>query len=455
MSNQQREQFSSRLGFIFMAAGCAIGLGNVWRFPYVAGQYGGGWFVLLYLIFLLVLGFPVLMMELALGRGGRSTYPGAFRNLSQSKKSFWHYPAYILFSGNLILLMFYTVITGWLGYYFSCYFKGIKESLTPEFFTSFIGNAPIQIFYTYIMIFLTLAVCIGGLKGSIEKSVKYMMAGLLVILFGLLIYSLTLPNAIKGVSFLLKPELKTLSQNGIFPTIHAAMSQAFFTLSLGIGSIAICGSYFSKERSLTQEGVWIITFDTMVAILSGLIIFPCCASFGVKPDAGPTLIFITLTKVFANMEFGNICGALFFLFLTVAAFSTLVAVFENLVAFGMDEFKWKRKNSCFFFGFLLLIFSLPCILGFNLWKKFQPLGKGTNVLDLEDFIVSDNFLPLGALLIITFCTRNKGWGIDNFYNELNTGKGWNFPKFVKVYIKWILPAIVFALWVIGIIKKFF
>ena len=455
MSNQEREQFSSRLGFIFMAAGCAIGLGNVWRFPYVAGQYGGGLFVLLYLFFLCILGFPVLMMELALGRGGRSTYPGAFRNLSTAKKSYWHYPAYILFSGNLILLMFYTVITGWLEYYFICYFRGLSKSITPEFFANFIGNAPVQIFYTYLMIFLTVTVCIGGLKGSIEKCVKYMMAGLLVILFFLLIYSLTLPNAGKGVSFLLKPEVKNLSANGIFPTIHAAMSQAFFTLSLGIGSIAICGSYFSKERSLTKEGFWIISLDTMVAILSGLIIFPCCASFNISPDAGPTLIFITLTKVFSNMEYGNLCGTLFFLFLTVAAFSTLVAVFENLVAFGMDEFKWKRKSSCLFFGVLLLVLSLPCILGFNLWKKFQPLGEGSNILDLEDFIVSDNFLPLGALLIIIFCTRNKGWGIDNFYQELNTGKGWNFPNCVKIYIKWILPVIVFALWAIGIIKKFF
>ena len=449
MSNQQREQFSSRLGFIFMAAGCAIGLGNVWRFPYVAGQYGGGLFVLLYIFFLFILGFPVLMMELALGRGGRSTYPGAFRNLAQCKNSYWHFPAYILFSGNLILLMFYTVITGWLGYYFSCYLRGLSENLTPEFFGNFIGNAPVQILCTYIMIILTVIICTGGLQGSIEKSVKYMMAGLLVILFGLLIYSLTLPNAIKGVSFLLKPVVSNLSKHGIFATIHAAMAQAFFTLSLGIGSIAICGSYFSKE------GILIISLDTMVAILSGLIIFPCCASFGINPDAGPTLIFITLTKVFSSMQFGNICGTLFFLFLTVAAFSTLVAVFENLVAFGMDEFKWKRKNSSFFFGLILLIFSLPCIFGFNLWKKFQPLGKGTNVLDLEDFIVSDNFLSLGALLVIIFCTRSKGWGIDNFYNELNTGKGWNFPKFLQMYLKWILPTIVFALWAIGIIKRFF
>ena len=452
---QNREQFSSRLGFILMTAGCAIGLGNVWRFPYVAGQYGGGLFVLLYLFFLIILGFPVMMMELALGRGGRSTYPGAFAKLTLSKaKKPWYIPALILFSGSFILLSFYTVITGWLFSYSVEYVRGGGENLTPGYFSTFLQNTPRQIICMLIMLFASVGICFGGIRKTIEKSIKWMMGGLFIILIVLIIKAVTLPNAGAGIRFFLMPSFEKFAGSNFFETVHAAMSQAFFTLSLGIGSIAICGSYFGKERSLPNEGLWIVIFDTLVAICAGLIIFPSCYAYNVEPGAGPALIFITLPQVFRNMMFGQVWGGLFFLFLTIAAFSTLIAVFENLAAFGIDELKWSRKKSCTVFGLALAISSLPCILGFNLWQKFQPLGKGTNILDLEDFIVSDNMLPLGALMLSIFCAWRIGWGQENFYEEINTGKGLKFPRTLGWYLKWILPVIILAIWLIGLGKRF-
>ncbi len=450
---EKRELFASRLGFILMTAGCAIGLGNVWRFPYVAGANGGGFFVLLYIFFLIVLGFPVLMMELALGRAGRSTYPGAFRNL-KSGRFRWEIPGSILFAGNMILLMFYTVITGWLLYYSWIYFAGNAAELSPETFSALLASPEKQMIFTLAALLLTVPVCMGGVRGAIEKSIKVMMGGLFLILAVLIVHSLNQPGAEKGLKFFLYPDFGNFAQKDLFGTVHAAMTQAFFTLSLGIGSVAICGSYFSKERSLPQEGFWIIILDTMVAIASGLIIFPCCMSSGIEPDAGPPLIFITLPQVFKGMPGGGLWGSLFFVFLAVAAISTLIAVFENLAAFGMDEFKWGRKKSCAVFGIALALLTLPCIFGFNIWQDFHPFGGNSNVLDLEDFIVSDNLLPLGALVLTLFCMNRYGWSRENFFTELNTGRGWKFPRFTANYLKWVLPVIIFAIWLTGILKRF-
>ncbi len=453
---EKREQFASRLGFILMSAGCAIGLGNVWRFPYVAGQNGGGFFVLMYFVFLAILGCPVLLMELALGRAGRSTFPGAFRKLQNPKSLFsWQMPAYLLFCGNLILLMFYTVITGWLLAYGWFYLTGKTQEITPELFSSFLGNYSLQIKFMLLALFITVAICFGGIRKTIEKSIKVMMLGLLLLLMVLVIQALCQKGASAGVKFFLMPDVSKLSGGNILSTVHAAMAQAFFTLSLGIGSIAICGSYFGRERSLFQEGFWIIVLDTFVAVASGLVIFPACAAFGINPDAGPSLIFITLPKVFQNMNFGTFWGILFFIFLAIGAISTLVAVFENLVAFGIDELGWKRPMACSFFGIALGVLSLPCIFGFNLWKNIHLLGENSNILDFEDFIVSDNLLPLGAMYMSIFCMNRYGWQEENFYNELNTGKGWKFPgKGVRIYLKWFLPLIIFAIWVVGLSKRF-
>ncbi len=458
-SESSREQFASRLGFILMTAGCAIGLGNVWRFPYITGQYGGGLFVFLYLFFLAVLGFPVMMMELSLGRAGRSTFPGAFRNLQNKNVRFrWDFPAYLLFSGNMFLLMFYTVISGWLLAY-ACYFavgkfRTMDAAQCQAFFENFLASPGLQTLFMLIVLGLTVFVCMGGVRKMIEKVIKVMMIGLFLLLLLLVVQSLRLPNAMQGVRFFLYPDVNKFLSDGVWATVHAAMAQAFFTLSLGVGSIAICGSYIGRDRSLPAEGVWIISLDTLMAICSGLIIFPCCAAYAIAPNAGPSLIFITLPNVFHNMEGGPFWGFLFFLFLSIAAVSTLIAVFENLAAFGMDEFRWSRKKSCSIFGIILAALSMPCILGFNLWQKFRPLGKDSNVLDLEDFIVSDNLLPLGALYLTIFCSNRFGWGSENFYKELNTGKGWKFPHFFIPYMRWGLPAIILAIWVIGIVKRF-
>ncbi|MBE6399550.1 MAG: sodium-dependent transporter [Lentisphaerae bacterium] len=452
---QNREHFGSRLGFILMTAGCAIGLGNVWRFPYIAGKYGGGLFVLLYLFFLLVLGFPVLMMELAVGRAGQSTFPGAFRKLQNPGTKYqWHLPVYLLFAGNLILLMFYTAITGWLVAYSSFYLTGRGGEVSAATFDTFLASPGQQSVFMLGSLLFTVLICMGGVQKTIEKSIKVMMGGLVILLGILVFHAVRLPGAGKGLRFFLCPDIAAFTPGLFLEAVHAAMAQAFFTLSLGIGSIAICGSYFDRKRSLPQEGFWIAALDTSVAFCSGLIIFPCCAAFNVNPAGGPPLIFITLPQVFKSMPGGFFWGALFFIFLSVAAISTLIAVFENLVAFGMDEFGWKRRKSCVVFGVALALLSMPCILGFNLWKNFQPFGAGSSVLDLEDFIVSDNLLPLGALYLSIFCLTKSGWGRDNLRTELNTGTGWKLPAWFVNVLRWYLPVLIFAIWLIGILKKF-
>ena len=458
--NSSRELFATRAGFILMTAGCAVGLGNVWRFSYITGQYGGGFFVLLYLFFLLVLGLPVMLMELAIGRAGRSTFPGAFRKLQSPQSRFaWQRPAYLLFSGNLILLMFYSVITGWLLVYSCGFLTGKFNDVTTEkcgiIFNDLLSRPLLQSVAMAVGVVLTVLVCYGGIRKTVEKVIKIMMGGLFLLLIVLVIQALSLKNSGAGVRFFLMPDFSNFMSEGLLSTVHAAMAQAFFTLSLGIGSIAVCGSYTSGEDSLLREGCWIIVLDTLVAVSSGLIIFPACAAFNIQPDAGPSLVFITLPNVFTNMPLGNMWGFLFFVFLSIAALSTLIAVFENLVAFGMDEWNWSRHRSCLIFGVILLLLSMPCILGFNLWKDIQPLGANSNILDLEDFIVSNNLLPLGALFMTIFCMNRYGWSENGFFKELNRKKCVIPNKAVMFYLRWILPLIILLIWLIGWQQKFF
>ncbi|MBQ7402198.1 MAG: sodium-dependent transporter [Lentisphaeria bacterium] len=450
--SQQREQLASRLGFILLTAGCAIGLGNIWRFPYIVGKNGGGFFVILYLLCLALMGFPILLFELSLGRAGRSTFPGAFRNLKSKVSKFkWEVPAFVFFAGNMILLMFYSVVTGWLFAYMCNFMCGNETVMDKVFFSDLLAAPGEQILYLAISLLVTILICAGGVQKCIEKSIKFMMLGLLLLLVILIVKVNTLPGAGEGVSFFLKPNLNNFINNP-WGTLYDAMTQAFFTLSLGIGSIAICGSYTSKEKTLAAEGCWIIGLDTLVAICAGFIIFPACYAFKVQPDAGPSLIFITLPNVFREMSLSFFWGSLFFAFLFVAALSTLIAVFENLVAFGMDEYHWSRKKSASIFGIVLSILSLPCVFGFNIWKHIQLNGK--SILDLEDFIVSQNLLPLGALYLTIFCMYSSGWGEEKCLAEINTGSGLRFSKYVLPYAKYFLPLIIFAIWLSGIITFF-
>lgn len=453
-----REVLASRLGFLLLAAGCAIGLGNIWRFPYVTGRFGGGFFVLFYLLFLIILGFPIMVMELAVGRGGKLALSGCFRKLKNPSSHFpWETSAKIVFTGNLILLMFYTVVTGWLlaytWFFASGKFSGFRPDACGKIFGDFLSSPTQGILFTFLAVATTAVICITGLRSGVERITKIMMAGLFFLMIGLAVQALMLPNASQGVKFFLQPDFERI-RDQLWPAVHAAMTQAFFTLSLGIGSIAIFGSYVEKTHSLSREAAIIITLDSAAALIAGLIIFPCCFSFGVEPDQGPSLIFITLPKIFLGMPAGNLHGTVFFLFLTTAALTTLVAVTENLIAFGIDELHLPRKKSTVLVSMLLFVLSLPCIFGFNLWENFQPFGKGSCVLDLEDFIVSDNLLPLGALLIAIFCTRKSGWGYDGFFREANTGEGFSFPKAAKFYVSWILPAVIFLIWIAGLLKRF-
>lgn len=452
---KKRETFASRIGFLLMTAGCAIGLGNIWRFPFIAGKFGGGAFVILYLACLAFLGFPLLVTELAVGRAGKRVLPGAFRRLSMKKSGFrWDIPGGVFFFGNLVLLMFYTVVTGWLIAYAYYYVTASISGDPGAFFGNFLASPGWQMVFMLISLCLTVAACIGGLRATVERSVKWMMGGLFLLMILLCIKALMLPGAGKGLTFFLKPDFSAWHGSDFLTTLHAAMAQAFFTLSVGIGAIAICGSYYDRDRALPSEAMWIILLDTCVAIAAGLIIFPCCATYGIAPDGGPSLIFIALPKVFSGMSsVGRWWGALFFIFLAVAALSTLVAVFEALVAFGMEVLHFKRQSSCAFFGVLLGILSIPCVLGFNLWKSFQPFGKGSCVLDLEDFLVSDNLLPLGALYILIFCFN--GWSKDAFFNEINTGNGWKISPRFAFYFRWVIPVGIIVLWSIGICRKFF
>jgi len=447
-----RETLGSRLGFIFLSAGCAIGLGNVWRFPYIAGRYGGAAFVLFYILFLVILGLPVMVMELSIGRASKQNIGLSFKTLEPKGKK-WHLFGPVAILGNYVLMFFYTTISGWLLAYFFHMVKGDFTGLDTAGVGGFFGNmlqSPLMMLFWMVLATVLAFIPVGrGLQNGVEKITKYMMMGLLGLIVILAVNSLTLKGGSEGLKFYLLPDFARMREIGTFEAIYAAMGQAFFTLSLGIGSISIFGSYIGKEYSLTGEAVRIIGLDTFIALASGLIIFPAAFAFGVQPDAGPSLLFITLPNIFNQMVGGRIWGSLFFLFMSFAALSTLIAVFENIVSYWMDAHQVSRKKATIINCFAIIIFSLPCLLGFNVLSHIQPMGKGSGILDLEDFIVSSTLLPFGSLFITLFCTSRYGWGWDNFTKEADTGEGLKFPKALKYYFKWILPAIVLVLFLKG------
>ncbi len=454
----EREKFSSRLGFLLISAGCAIGLGNVWRFPYVAGKYGGAAFVLLYLVFLLILGLPIMVMELSVGRASQRSIATSFDRL-EPKGSKFHLHKYSAIFGNYLLMMFYTTIAGWMLIYCIKFLTGEFRNVSSEQVTNIFSNIQVSpITMTIAMAVIVIGcftICSMGLKNGVEKITKFMMLCLLGIMIILAIHSVTMSGAAEGLKFYLSPDFGKLTEHGLFNAIFDAMGQAFFTLSIGMGSIAIFGSYIDKKHTLTGEAVRITLLDTGVALISGLIIFPACFTFGVQPDSGPNLIFVTLPNVFSSMPGGQIWGFMFFVFLLFAALSTVIAVFENIISYWIDLKGWSRRKTVVINCIIILLFSMPCILGFNVLSGIQPLGSGSNIMDLEDFIISNNILPLGSLIYLLFCTRRYGWGWDNFLNEANAGKGINFPKGIRFYVTYILPLIVLFIFIQGYISKFF
>lgn len=454
---ENRERFASRLGFILISAGCSIGLGDVWRFPYITGQYGGGIFVLIYLIFIFLLGLPIITMELAVGRASRKSIATSF-NVLQKKGQKWHWMGYAGAAGNYILMMFYTTIAGWMLAYFykmlTGQFEGLNTQQVGQVFTDLIANPAEMALWMVITTVLCFGVCSLGLQEGVEKVTKFMMVLLLAIIVVLAVKSMTLPNASKGLRFYLMPNISRVKEYGLWETIFAAMSQAFFTLSIGIGSLAIFGSYIGKERRLLGESINIAALDTVISLIAGLIIFPACFAFDVDPGEGPGLIFITLPNIFNSMNGGRIWGSLFFIFMSFAAYSTVIAVFENIISFGMDLWGWSRKKTSIINMFLLIVLSMPCILGFNVLSWFQPLGEGTSILDLEDFIISYNLLPLGSLVYVLFCVTRYGWGFENYMKEVNSGEGIKMPRALKGYLTWILPAIILIVLIQGYINVF-
>lgn len=452
-----RERFSSRLGFILISAGCAIGLGNVWRFPYIVGKYGGAAFVLIYLLFLLILGLPIMVMEFSVGRASRASAARSFDRL-EPKGSKWHWYKYGAMAGNYLLMMFYTSIGGWMVYYFikmvSGGFKGLDTEGVSGVFSHMLGQPLVMTVYMIFVVAACFLICGAGLQKGVEKTTKIMMMLLLALMLVLAVRSITLPNAAEGLKFYLYPDFGKLVDYGLFETIFAAMGQAFFTLSLGIGAIAIFGSYIDKERSLTGEAICVTSLDTFVALIAGLIIFPSCFAYGVDPGEGPSLIFITLPNVFNAMSGGRLWGSLFFLFMVFAAASTIIAVFENIISFATDLTGCSRKKAMAGNAIAVILLSMPCVLGFNVWSGFMPFGEGSGVLDLEDFIVSNNLLPLGSLIYLLFCTSRYGWGWDNFLAEADMGTGLKFPKWARIYVSYILPLIVLFIFVQGYMAKF-
>lgn len=452
---EQREQLGSRLGFILLSAGCAIGIGNVWKFPYMVGQYGGGALVLIYLFFLVILGIPVMTMEFAMGRAGQRSPARLYQQL-EPKGSKWHLHGYVAMAGNYILMMFYTSVAGWMLDYFvrtaGGRFVGADTDGVAAQFSQMLGDPLRMTLFMGIIVVLGFLVCSFSLQKGLERITKWMMVALLVIMVVLAINSVCTAGGSQGLRFYLVPDLARMKKVGIGNVVAGAMNQAFFTLSLGIGAMAIFGSYIGKERALMGESARVAALDTLVALCSGLIIFPACFAYGVQPDSGPSLIFITLPNIFNHMPLGRVWGSLFFVFMSFAAFSTVLGVFENIVSCTMDLSGWSRKKACLFNGILMLLLSMPCVLGFNVLSKFQPLGPGTGVLDLEDFVVSNLLLPLGSLIFIFFCTSRYGWGWKNFTKEANSGKGLKVQRWMRGYMCYVLPVLVAVILVLGLIR---
>ena len=453
-----REKFSSRLGFILISAGCAIGLGNVWRFPYIVGQYGGAAFVLIYAVFLVLLGLPIIVMEFAVGRASQKSAALSF-DVLEPKGSKWHFEKGFAMAGNYILMMFYTTVAGWLFLYFvkmaAGDFAGLDADGVAEEFNAMLSNPSLMIGFMVLCVVFCFSVCAMGLQGGVEKITKLMMVSLLVLMVVLAINSVRMEGSRPGLEFYLKPDFNKIKETGIGEVVFAALGQSFFTLSIGIGALAIFGSYIGKERRLTGEAINVTILDTFVAFMAGLIIFPACFAYNIEPGQGPSLIFITLPNVFNNMPGGRFWGTLFFLFMSFAAASTVIAVFQNIVSFATDLTGCSVKKAVVVNMIAVTLLSLPCVLGFNVWSNVTPFGPGSTILDLEDFIVSNNLLPLGSLVYLLFCTSRYGWGFKNFLGEANEGKGIKFPVWARVYVSYIIPVVVLYIFVQGYWSKFF
>ena len=453
---EKRENFASRLGFLLISAGCAIGIGNVWRFPYITGLYGGATFVLIYLFFLLVLGLPIMVMEFSVGRASRKSAALSF-NVLEPKGTKWHVYRYFGMLGNYVLMMFYTTVAGWMLYYFykmaTGGFVGLDTDGVSNMFGNMLSQPGTMTFWMIIAVLIGMGVCGMGLQNGVEKITMTMMTCLLFIMIILVVRSVTLPGASEGLKFYLIPSLNKIMEHGVKEVVFAAMGQAFFTLSLGIGAMAIFGSYIDKSHRLTGEAINVTILDTFVAFTSGLIIFPACFAFGLNPTEGPKLIFVVLPNIFNSMAGGRFWGALFFVFMSFAALSTVIAVFENIISFAIDLWGWTRKKAVIINLFIIIIVSIPCVLGYNLWSSFQPLGEGSAILDLEDFVVSNCLLPLGSLVYLAFCTSRYGWGWENFTKEADEGIGIKFPKGTRFYVTWILPLIVLIIFFVGLFQK--
>ena len=454
----EREKLKSRLGFILLSAGCAIGIGNVWKFPYMAGQGGGGAFVLFYILFLVILGLPILCMEFAVGRASQKSPVKAYQALEKPGTK-WHIHGYFTLVGCYLLMMFYTTVAGWMLHYFYLTavgkFVGLGSTEITNSFSEMLGQPGIMTFWMVFVVALGIVVCVKGLQNGLERITKVMMIALLLIMVVLAVNSFTMPGAKEGLSFYLLPDFARMREIGVISTLVGAMNQAFFTLSLGIGAMAIFGSYIGKQHSLLGESARVVLLDTFVAITAGLIIFPACFTYHVDQTSGPSLIFITLPNIFANMPMGRVWGSLFFLFMSFAALSTVFAVFENIICCGMELTGCSRKKSSLFNFVLITLLSLPCVLGYNLWSWDGFAVFGGAILDLEDFLVSNLFLPLGSLIYLLFCVTRYGWGWKNFKAEANTGNGLKMHDWMRVYLTYLLPLIVLFIFAFGIYDKFF
>ena len=452
----QREQLGSRLGFILLSAGCAIGVGNVWKFPWMVGQYGGGAFVLFYILFLIILGLPIMTMEFAVGRASQKSPVQAYQAL-EKPGSKWHIHGYLAMIGNYLLMMFYTTVCGWMLHYFyltaSGKFVGADTEQVGAVFGEMLSQPGVMAGWMVVVVVVGFAINSFGLQGGLERVTKVMMIALLAIMVLLAINSVLTEGAGEGLKFYLIPNLENMKEAGIINVIVGAMNQSFFTLSLGIGAMAIFGSYIGKGRALMGEAVSVAILDTFVAFTAGLIIFPACFAFGVSPDSGPNLIFVTLPNIFNHMPMGRLWGSLFFVFMAFAAFSTVLAVFENIMSCCMDLTGASRKKVALFNTVLVIVLSIPCVLGFNVLSGFTPFGPGSNVLDLEDFLVSNIWLPLGSLVYLLFCTTRYGWGWKNFKEEANEGGGLKVKDGIRFYVSYILPVIVLVIFVLGIKDK--
>lgn len=449
----KRENFKSRLGFILISAGCAVGIGNVWKFPYVTGQNGGGIFVLFYFFFLIMVGVPVLTMEFAVGRGSRKSIVSCYQQLEKPGQK-WHIHGYAAMIGNYLLMMFYTTVAGWMLSYFYRFLTGEFVNVDPsgvkEVFDDMLQQPVNMAFWMIVIVVAGFVICSFGLQSGVEKISKPMMLCLLGLIVILAVNSIMLDGGIEGLKFYLIPDWKKVEEVGLFNVMIAALNQAFFTLSIGIGSMEIFGSYMSKSHTLLGESLRIAILDTFVAVVSGLIIFPACFSYGVDPGAGPELIFITLPNVFSSMKGGKIWGSLFFLFMTFASFSTIIAVFENIIACWMDKWHVSRRKASLINGIIILVASMPCVLGFNVWSNFQPRGAGSTVLDLEDFVVSNLLLPIGSLAVLLFCVTKWGWGYDQYLEEANAGEGIKMPRWLKGYVTYVIPCMILLILIMGL-----